>query len=225
MVTLRRCTQAVCRATAVAGTPLVRLTTVVSEAGEHLLGTQDLTEDLTAEPGGVRHRRGRRAIPLERGTPSVGRPAGRGRPAARRHPSGARRGQRPPCELVLSQRGSGPGRVLALYSEPTSELQATNSGVVALYAELEDDTTAPHRSPALPEPSRRDRERGSHRAGRSLHPPAGAPAAGRQWRRGPDGRTAERRPNRLTDGRRPGTEGDWGRVASSAAAETIRITH
>ncbi|MFF8866056.1 hybrid sensor histidine kinase/response regulator [Streptomyces sp. NPDC015139] len=49
VVTLRRCTQAVCRATGVAGTPLVRLTTVVSEAGEHLLGTQDLTAELCLE--------------------------------------------------------------------------------------------------------------------------------------------------------------------------------
>ncbi|MFF8401294.1 ATP-binding protein [Streptomyces sp. NPDC015684] len=49
VVTLRRCTQAVCRATGVTGTPLVRLTTVVSEAGEHLLGTQDLTAELCLE--------------------------------------------------------------------------------------------------------------------------------------------------------------------------------
>ncbi|WP_093698615.1 hypothetical protein [Streptomyces sp. 2231.1] len=53
VVTLRRCTQAVCRATGVAGTPLVRLTTVVSEAGEHLLGTQDHTAELCLEESGT----------------------------------------------------------------------------------------------------------------------------------------------------------------------------
>ncbi|CAL9403057.1 ATP-binding protein [Streptomyces sp. enrichment culture] len=49
VVTLRRCTQAACRAAGLAGSPLVRLTTVVSEAGEHLKGASDLTAHLCLE--------------------------------------------------------------------------------------------------------------------------------------------------------------------------------
>ncbi|MFC7845572.1 ATP-binding protein [Streptomyces sp. NPDC057382] len=46
VVTLRRRTQAACRALDVTGSPLVRLSTVVSEAGEHLLGATGLTARL-----------------------------------------------------------------------------------------------------------------------------------------------------------------------------------
>ncbi|MFI2645304.1 ATP-binding protein [Streptomyces sp. NPDC018610] len=54
VVVLRRCTQSACRALGLKGSPLVRLTTVVSEAGEHLLGASDLTARLgLEEDGGV----------------------------------------------------------------------------------------------------------------------------------------------------------------------------
>ncbi|GAB1340005.1 ATP-binding protein [Streptomyces sp. E-15] len=49
VVILRRCTQSACRATGLTGSPLVRLTTVVSEAGEHLLGASGLTARLSLE--------------------------------------------------------------------------------------------------------------------------------------------------------------------------------
>ncbi|MET8583450.1 ATP-binding protein [Streptomyces collinus] len=49
VITLRRCTQSVCRATGLTGSPLVRLTTVVSEAGEHLLGAPGLSAHLRLE--------------------------------------------------------------------------------------------------------------------------------------------------------------------------------
>ncbi|CAL9388430.1 ATP-binding protein [Streptomyces sp. enrichment culture] len=49
VVTLRRCTQTACRAVGLTGSSLVRLTTVVSEAGEHLKGASDLTAQLCLE--------------------------------------------------------------------------------------------------------------------------------------------------------------------------------
>ncbi|MEU6478102.1 ATP-binding protein [Streptomyces sp. NPDC047017] len=49
VVALRRCTQAVCRALGLTGSSLVRLTTVVSEAGEHLLGATGLRARLCLE--------------------------------------------------------------------------------------------------------------------------------------------------------------------------------
>ncbi|MFF7239988.1 ATP-binding protein [Streptomyces collinus] len=49
VITLRRCTQSVCRAAGLTGSPLVRLTTVVSEAGEHLLGAPGLSAHLRLE--------------------------------------------------------------------------------------------------------------------------------------------------------------------------------
>ncbi|MEU6812772.1 hybrid sensor histidine kinase/response regulator [Streptomyces sp. NPDC046831] len=49
VVTLRRCTQSACRALGLTGSSLVRLTTVVSEAGEHLLGAAGLTAQLCLE--------------------------------------------------------------------------------------------------------------------------------------------------------------------------------
>ncbi|MFC9283012.1 hybrid sensor histidine kinase/response regulator [Streptomyces collinus] len=49
VITLRRCTQSVCRAAGLTGSPLVRLTTVVSEAGEHLLGATGLSAHLRLE--------------------------------------------------------------------------------------------------------------------------------------------------------------------------------
>lgn len=49
VVILRRRTQSACRATGLTGSPLVRLTTVVSEAGEHLLGASGLTARLSLE--------------------------------------------------------------------------------------------------------------------------------------------------------------------------------
>ncbi|AGS66946.1 hybrid sensor histidine kinase/response regulator [Streptomyces collinus] len=49
VITLRRCTQTVCRAAGLTGSPLVRLTTVVSEAGEHLLGAPGLSAHLRLE--------------------------------------------------------------------------------------------------------------------------------------------------------------------------------
>ncbi|WP_320776000.1 ATP-binding protein [Streptomyces sp. CRN 30] len=49
VVTLRRCTQSACRAVGLTGSPLVRLTTVVSEAGENLLGASGLTAQLRLE--------------------------------------------------------------------------------------------------------------------------------------------------------------------------------
>lgn len=52
VVTLRRCTQSACRAAGLTGSPLVRLTTVVSEAGEHLLGATGLTAQLRLEGKG-----------------------------------------------------------------------------------------------------------------------------------------------------------------------------
>ncbi|MYX98237.1 response regulator [Streptomyces sp. SID486] len=52
VVTLRRCAQSVCRATGLTGSPLVRLTTVVSEVGEQLLGADDLTAQLCLEETG-----------------------------------------------------------------------------------------------------------------------------------------------------------------------------
>ncbi len=51
VITLRRCTQTACRAAGLTGSPLVRLTTVVSEAGEHLKGAADLTAHLCLEDG------------------------------------------------------------------------------------------------------------------------------------------------------------------------------
>ncbi|GAA2278100.1 hypothetical protein GCM10010145_58940 [Streptomyces ruber] len=53
VVTLRRCTQSACRAAGLTGSPLVRLTTVVSEAGEHLLGASGLTARLRLEEAGT----------------------------------------------------------------------------------------------------------------------------------------------------------------------------
>ncbi|MGV9251996.1 ATP-binding protein [Streptomyces sp. NPDC003697] len=49
VVTLRRCTQSACRALGLTGSSLVRLTTVVSEVGEHLLGAAGLTAQLCLE--------------------------------------------------------------------------------------------------------------------------------------------------------------------------------
>ncbi|MFE4052196.1 ATP-binding protein [Streptomyces sp. YIM B13518] len=49
VVTLRRCAQAACRAAGLTGGSLVRLTTVVSEAGEQLKGASDLTAQLCLE--------------------------------------------------------------------------------------------------------------------------------------------------------------------------------
>ncbi|MGW0410468.1 hybrid sensor histidine kinase/response regulator [Streptomyces collinus] len=49
VITLRRCTQTVCRAAGLTGSSLVRLTTVVSEAGEHLLGVPGLSAHLRLE--------------------------------------------------------------------------------------------------------------------------------------------------------------------------------
>ncbi|MCS0604399.1 hybrid sensor histidine kinase/response regulator [Streptomyces sp. LP11] len=49
VVILRRCTQSACRAAGLTGSALVRLTTVVSEAGEHLLGAAGLTAQLRLE--------------------------------------------------------------------------------------------------------------------------------------------------------------------------------
>ncbi|MET7378497.1 ATP-binding protein [Streptomyces sp. NPDC005526] len=46
VVTLRRCCQSACRAVGLTGAPLVRLATVVSEAGEQLLGAPGLTARL-----------------------------------------------------------------------------------------------------------------------------------------------------------------------------------
>ncbi|QKW25378.1 response regulator [Streptomyces seoulensis] len=51
VVTLRRCTQSACRAAGLKGSALVRLTTVVSEAGEHLLGACGLTARIGLEGG------------------------------------------------------------------------------------------------------------------------------------------------------------------------------
>ncbi|WP_439944662.1 ATP-binding protein [Streptomyces sp. BBFR115] len=53
VVALRRCTQSACRAAGLKGSALVRLTTVVSEAGEHLLGAARLTARLSLERDGV----------------------------------------------------------------------------------------------------------------------------------------------------------------------------
>ncbi|WP_416478116.1 hybrid sensor histidine kinase/response regulator [Streptomyces sp. LKA04] len=47
VVTLRRRTQAACRTLNLTGSPLVRMSTVVSEAGEHLLGAAALTARLS----------------------------------------------------------------------------------------------------------------------------------------------------------------------------------
>ncbi|MFF8593973.1 ATP-binding protein [Streptomyces sp. NPDC015220] len=49
VATLRRCAQSACRAMSLTGSPLVRLATVVSEVGEHLLGASGLTARLGVE--------------------------------------------------------------------------------------------------------------------------------------------------------------------------------
>ncbi|QHC31631.1 ATP-binding protein [Streptomyces sp. HF10] len=53
VIALRRCTQSVCRAAGLTGSPLVRMTTVVSEAGESLLGAPGLTARLCLEESGT----------------------------------------------------------------------------------------------------------------------------------------------------------------------------
>ncbi len=53
VIALRRSTQSVCRAVGLSGSPLVRLTTVVSEAGESLLGVPGLAARLCLEDAGT----------------------------------------------------------------------------------------------------------------------------------------------------------------------------
>ncbi|MEU5794574.1 ATP-binding protein [Streptomyces sp. NPDC047813] len=53
VIALRRSTQSVCRAAGLTGSPLVRMTTVVSEAGESLLGAPGLTARLCLEGSGT----------------------------------------------------------------------------------------------------------------------------------------------------------------------------
>ncbi|MFD8837515.1 ATP-binding protein [Streptomyces griseofuscus] len=53
VIALRRSTQSVCRAVGLTGSPLVRLTTVVSEAGESLLGVPGLAARLCLEDAGT----------------------------------------------------------------------------------------------------------------------------------------------------------------------------
>ncbi|MFF8929499.1 ATP-binding protein [Streptomyces longwoodensis] len=195
VIRLRRCTQVACRAAGLTGSPLVRLTTVVSEAGEHLLGTPGLSAHLRLEesdavmmtvrlrwPGdrrppatllaaagrllddsglGSSSQDGAQELLLAQRTPvppeSLGGLAAdvRGRLAdgdtaadlieALRTQNGQllaalEESQHQQDELQrlnaeLEETNAG---VMALYAELAGELEETNTGVVALYAELED---------------------------------------------------------------------------------------
>ncbi|MET9117419.1 hybrid sensor histidine kinase/response regulator [Streptomyces longwoodensis] len=195
VIRLRRCTQVACRAAGLTGSALVRLTTVVSEAGEHLLGTPGLSAHLRLEETDAVMMTVRLRWPGDRRPPATllaaaGRlldDSGLGSSA----PDGAQ-------ELLLAQRTPAPPEslgglaadvrdrfadgdtaadliealrtqngqllaaleesqhqqdelqrlnaeleetnagVMALYAELAGELEETNTGVVALYAELED---------------------------------------------------------------------------------------
>ncbi|MFJ4811830.1 ATP-binding protein [Streptomyces longwoodensis] len=195
VIRLRRCTQVACRAAGLTGSPLVRLTTVVSEAGEHLLGSPGLSAHLRLEesdavmmtvrlrwPGdrrppatllaaagrllddsglGSSSQDGAQELLLAQRTPvppeSLGGLAAdvRGRLAdgdtaadlieALRTQNGQllaalEESQHQQDELQrlnaeLEETNAG---VMALYAELAGELEETNTGVVALYAELED---------------------------------------------------------------------------------------
>ncbi|MGW3019085.1 ATP-binding protein [Streptomyces longwoodensis] len=195
VIRLRRCTQVACRAAGLTGSPLVRLTTVVSEAGEHLLGTPGLSAHLRLEETdavmmtvrlswpsdrrppatllaaagrllddsglGSSSQDGAQELLLAQRTPvppeSLGGLAAdvRGRLAdgdtaadlieALRTQNGQllaalEESQHQQDELQrlnaeLEETNAG---VVALYAELAGELEETNTGVVALYAELED---------------------------------------------------------------------------------------
>ncbi|WP_030745813.1 ATP-binding protein [Streptomyces sp. NRRL S-31] len=105
VVILRRCTQSVCRATGLTGSPLVRLTTVVSEAGEHLLGASGLTARLSLEVTDVVR------VTVRFGWREVRRPASALLSAATRLLDAARLlspGDGGPHELLLAQRTPAP---------------------------------------------------------------------------------------------------------------------
>ncbi|MEU9645535.1 ATP-binding protein [Streptomyces sp. NPDC048188] len=196
VVTLRRRTQSACRALELTGSPLVRMSTVVSEVGEHLLGVSALTARLyVSERAGtvvlsLRFSwRGERrppasllaaaarllddcrtsrtddggALVLEQHGAALTQPLGALadgirdkliatdggtdliealRSQNRQLLAALEESQHQQDELQrlnteLEETNSG---VLALYSELAGELEETNSGVVALYAELEDKT-------------------------------------------------------------------------------------
>ncbi|MFG3076395.1 hybrid sensor histidine kinase/response regulator [Streptomyces sp. NPDC048225] len=196
VVTLRRRTQSACRALELTGSPLVRMSTVVSEVGEHLLGVSALTARLyVSERAGAAvlslrfSWRGERrppasllaaaarllddcrtsrtddggALVLEQHGAALTQPLGALadgirdkliatdggtdliealRSQNRQLLAALEESQHQQDELQrlnteLEETNSG---VLALYSELAGELEETNSGVVALYAELEDKT-------------------------------------------------------------------------------------
>ncbi|MGV9279836.1 ATP-binding response regulator [Streptomyces sp. NPDC003730] len=196
VVTLRRRTQSACRALELTGSPLVRMSTVVSEVGEHLLGVSALTARLyVGERAGAAvlflrfSWRGERRPPatllaaaarllddcrtsrtddggtlvLEQRGAALAQPLGAVadgvrdkliatdggtdliealRSQNRQLLAALEESQHQQDELQrlnteLEETNSG---VLALYSELAGELEETNSGVVALYAELEDKT-------------------------------------------------------------------------------------
>ncbi|MEW2265415.1 hybrid sensor histidine kinase/response regulator [Streptomyces sp. NPDC047853] len=196
VVTLRRRTQVACRALDLTGSPLVRMSTVVSEAGEHLLGAAALTARLS-----LAERAGDAVLSLRFRWQGERQPSASLLAAASRLLDDCRTSRTDDGrELVLEQRATALTRpltvladhlrgtllatdggtdliealrsqnrqllaaleesqhqqdelqrlnteleetntgVLALYSELAGELEETNSGVVALYAELEDKT-------------------------------------------------------------------------------------
>ncbi|MFF7604399.1 ATP-binding protein [Streptomyces parvulus] len=196
VVTLRRRTQAACRTLDLTGSPLVRMSTVVSEAGEHLLGAAALTARLS-----LVERAGATVLSLRFRWQGERQPAASLLAAAARLLDDCRTSRTDDGhQLVLEQRTTAPTPslpaladevrgallatdggtdfiealrsqnrqllaaleesqhqqdelqrlnteleetntgVLALYSELAGELEETNSGVVALYADLEDKT-------------------------------------------------------------------------------------
>ncbi|GGL62388.1 sensor histidine kinase [Streptomyces fumigatiscleroticus] len=194
--TVRRCTQSACRALGITGSPLVRLATVVSEAGEHLLGAEHLTARLRLDHADgvllsvvLRWRGSARPRPELLSAATRLLDVCRFRPAAGDHGNALVLAQRAPVsdrpssELAAGIRARLNGKdgldlidtlrvqnrqlldaleeslrqqeelkrlndeleetnagVLALYAELAGELEETNTGVVALYAELEDKT-------------------------------------------------------------------------------------
>ncbi|MFF5860649.1 ATP-binding protein [Streptomyces sp. NPDC012751] len=105
VVILRRCTQSACRAAGLTGSPLVRLTTVVSEAGEHLLGASGLTARLSLEVTDVVR------VTVRFGWREARRPASALLSAATRLLDEARLlspGDGGPHELLLAQRAPAP---------------------------------------------------------------------------------------------------------------------
>ncbi|KUN41274.1 histidine kinase [Streptomyces longwoodensis] len=195
VIRLRRCTQVACRAAGLTGSPLVRLTTVVSEAGEHLLGTPGLSAHLRLEetdavmmtvrlrwPGdrrppatllaaagrlldgsglGSSSQDGAQELLLAQRTPvppeSLGGLAAdvrarladgdtaadliealrtqNGQLLAALEESQHQQDELQRLNAELEETNAG---VMALYAELAGELEETNTGVVALYAELED---------------------------------------------------------------------------------------